>query len=97
MNPALDALWAALAAAQSEMTPARMDRRNTYYNANYATLASVIEASRPALTRHGLAVSQAVSIEGRDVAITTTIGHKSGQYVSSTLRATARELSLIHI
>jgi len=92
MTPTLDALWAALAAAQAEMSAARMDRRNTYYNANYATLASVIEASRPALTRHGLAVSQAVSIEGRDVIITTTIGHKSGQYVSSALRATAREL-----
>jgi hypothetical protein len=51
-------LYAALAAAQSEMGKALKDTANPHFKSKYADLASVTDACMPALTRHGIAVLQ---------------------------------------
>lgn len=51
-------LYAALAAAQSEMGRALKDTNNPHFKSKYADLASVMDACMPALTKHGIAVLQ---------------------------------------
>jgi hypothetical protein len=68
--------------AQAEMqdvTKGRTANTGTY-SYSYADLADVLSDSRPILTKHGLALSQAVVTNGRDVEVWTTILHTSGQY-----------------
>jgi hypothetical protein len=48
----------------------------------YADLAAAIEATRPALTKNGLAVMQPTRQDGGSVVVTTLLAHKSGQWVS---------------
>jgi len=50
----------ALVVAQSQMRHAKMDRVNPHYKNRYATLASVIDACKPALNAAGIAVVQEV-------------------------------------
>ena len=50
----------ALVVAQSQMRHAKMDRVNPHYKNRYATLASVIDACKPALNAVGIAVVQEV-------------------------------------
>lgn len=51
-------LYAALAAAQSDMGPALKDSVNPAFKSKYADLASVMAACLPALNAHGIAVIQ---------------------------------------
>jgi hypothetical protein len=78
-------LYAALAKAQAEFPPiertrtveVRSDKGN--YSFDYAPLDVVIEATRPALTKHGLAVMQPLdTLEGGALAIRTKLTHASG-------------------
>ncbi len=74
----------ALAKAQAEMAAASKDSINPFHKSKYADLHSIIEASRPALTKNGLAVSQQVSTDAHGkMILVTTLGHASGQYISS--------------
>jgi len=51
-------LYAALAAAQTEMGRALKDATNPAFRSKYADLASVMDACMPALNKHGIAVLQ---------------------------------------
>lgn len=51
-------LVSALAKAQAEMKHAKLDATNPHFRSRYATLQSVIDAVRPALTKHGIAYVQ---------------------------------------
>jgi hypothetical protein len=80
----LDALFAALAKAQSEFTPAPKNCTNTYFNSSYADLESIVGVSRPALTKNGLAVIQLPgSLPNGKIVLKTMICHSSGQWLSS--------------
>jgi hypothetical protein len=78
----------AFVAAQRAMTDITKGRTATVemkegkgkYSYSYADLADVLSDSRPVLTANGLAISQAVVTNGRDVEVWTTILHVSGQY-----------------
>jgi len=50
------------------------------FSYSYADLADVLSDSRPVLAANGLAITQAVVTNGRDVEVWTTILHESGQY-----------------
>ena len=50
------------------------------YSYSYADLADVLSDSRPVLTANGLAITQSIVTNGRDVEVWTTILHTSGQY-----------------
>jgi putative lipoic acid-binding regulatory protein len=79
-------LLGALAKAQSEMKIAGKDSNNPFFKSKYADLASVVAASRPALTKNELAVIQriAVGADGKRFLV-TMLGHSSGQYITSTV------------
>jgi hypothetical protein len=80
----------ALAAAQAEISAARMDAKNPHFNMKYASLAAVLEAAKP-LTAHGISILQSPRVlpsEGQAaprVEVTTTLLHASGEWVSTAL------------
>jgi hypothetical protein len=83
MSPQINEIAEALSKAQAELTSAAKD--NSGYGYNYSDLASVINSSRPALTKNGLAVVQLVGTTTEDsVSVTTILTHKSGQFFKST-------------
>lgn len=81
----LAALGAALAAAQAELRPAAMNATNPFLKNRYADLGSVIDAARPVLAQHGLAVSQLVTGHGAEVGVSTVLVHSSGEWMASTV------------
>jgi len=76
-------LCAALAKAQAEMSHAAFDAENTHFRSKYATLASVIDAVRGPLTKHGIAFTQAVHQQQGAVGVETILHHTSGGQLSS--------------
>jgi len=78
----------ALAAAQGEMSAAAKDATNPHFKTRYADLASIMDACRGPLAKHGLAVTQ---LPGRGddgaVTLTTVLMHASGQHIGSTVGA----------
>lgn len=76
-------LAAALSKAQGEMPAAKFNATNPFLKSKYADLGAVIEASRPILFKHGLAVSQLVIGNGEQIGVETILMHNSGQWIST--------------
>ena len=86
-SPTLAALFTALSKAQGQIRPAIKDATNPHLRSKYADLASIWDACRDTLSAHGLSVSQwPVEAESGYMALTTVLGHESGEYMSSTYR-----------
>jgi hypothetical protein len=82
----LNELAKALSLAQAEFTDAEKDRVNPHLKSKYATLGSVWDAAKGALTKHGLAVVQTPEpSEPGTLALTTMLLHTSGQFVAGTI------------
>ncbi len=79
-------IWAALAMAQGAMKNAAFNAVNPHFKNRYATLASVIDTGREALSKVGIAVTHTNDIDGEHEFLVTTLGHKSGQWISSRRR-----------
>ncbi len=79
-------LMAALAKAQGEMRPAIKDSANPHFRSKFADLASVWDACREPLSRNGLAIVQSVVNRDGEQYLETTLGHASGQWISSEMR-----------
>lgn len=92
-SPTIGALAAALAKAQGEIKGAVRDATNPFYKTRYSDLSSVKDACQEALTKHSIAVIQSPSAEGARVSITTLFCHESGEWVSGTITATAKDES----
>ena len=82
MEGTMNELTAALAKAQSEMTAAALDAMNPAFKkadgkaSRYATLASVIDAVRGPLTKHGIAFVQRVEQTSDGIGVETVFhGH----------------------
>lgn len=93
-SPEIDKLAEALAKAQAKFPEIPKDKHvkmqgetkeGKAYNVNYSysDLASVIKATRPALSENGLAVLQTIDSKGSLGLLTTLLTHVSGQWVSS--------------
>lgn len=81
----LDELFAAMAKAQPKFRSAAKSGKNPHFGSSYAELDDVIEAAKEPLGENGLCVLQPpTDLVGR-IAVTTFLGHASGQYVESTL------------
>lgn len=80
----INELSAALSAFQGEVSEPRKDSTNPHMRTKYVSLASVWATIRAPLARHGLSVVQLNSGTGGDVAMTTQLQHKSGQWIRST-------------
>jgi hypothetical protein len=83
----INELMAALAKAQGEMEIAGLHNENPYFKSKYADLATIVRASRPALTKNGLAVVQQIlpNDDGQSM-LHTILGHSSGQYIETRMR-----------
>ena len=90
-----DALAGALAKAQGEFKPLEKNRTVTVrikaekgggsYTFDYATLDECLRSTRPALAKHGLAVTQPAELNEHGAAVTTTLWHESGQWIRTRL------------
>ena len=94
LDHATPELFAAIAAAQVEVENATKSAVNPHFKSRYADLAEVLNTVRPVFAHHGLAIIQAVSSAGQEITVTTTIGHKTGGFVTSSLTAIAPSLKV---
>lgn len=80
-------LATALAKAQAEFDIAALNKVNPYFKSRYADFTAVVEASRPALTKNGLSVTQEISNDDSGALwCITELMHVSGQWKSSRFR-----------
>lgn len=86
MSEQTNELFSALAKAQAEMRPARKNATNPHLRNTYADLQDVVDACRPALTKHGLAIFQTTDETESGAVLVTTLTHASGQWVRGRLR-----------
>ena len=82
-SESINELATALAKAQGEFQPAKMNAVNPFLKNHYADLGSIIGSAKSACAKYGLAVAQpATAIDGQ-VTVTTLLMHQSGQWLSS--------------
>ena len=82
LDPCKD-LIAALIKAQSEMTPAALNKINPHFQSKYADLASIREATVEPLNTNGLAICQGTRMNGGEIVLWTRLLHTSGQSIES--------------
>ena len=75
-------LATALAKAQAEMPVAVFDATNPFLKSKYASLGSVIHASRPILARHKLSLVQFPISDAAGIGVESILTHESGEFVS---------------
>lgn len=85
-------LYAALAAAQGEFQPIEKNRSVTIrpregapYSFRYADLEEIISKTRPALTKHKLALFQSLDVSGNDARLVCTLAHAEGAVIQSAI------------
>lgn len=88
-SPTITSLAAALVKAQAEVKSALKDSTNPHFRSKYADLASVVEAVKQPLLKHGITFLQGIHDAEGGVAVETMLLHTSGEWVSSTLRIPA--------
>ena len=80
-------LSTALAKAQGEMKGATSKSTNPFFNSSYADLHTVIEASVPHLSKHGISVIQGTEFDSTNgYFVTTRLLHESGEWVQTKVR-----------
>lgn len=77
-------IYEALAKAQSEFEPVLFDRTNPHFKNKYATLNALETATKPALTKNGLAMLQMFKMQPEgDMILVTRLAHTSGEFIDS--------------
>lgn len=79
----LHALVEALAAAELEFPVLTPDAVNPHFGSSYVTLGAIIAATRPALARHGLVLTQTMEPTDAAVHLVTTLRHVQGGSLES--------------
>lgn len=74
----------ALSAAQVELTNPNLNKINPHFKSKYADLASVLNAVRPVLGKHGIAIMQITETLDAAIILHTRLVHTSGEWISST-------------
>jgi len=84
----IDQLATALSLSQAEIKGAKTSSVNPFFNSKYADLNAVMEACLPALSKNGLSVIQGNRFcqQTNGFYVTTTLMHKSGQWLRSEIR-----------
>ena len=75
----------ALVAAIGELSNVAKTAANPFFKSKYAPLDAIIDATRPILAKHGLAVTQQPIFMEGTAGVETTILHKGGHSTTSTL------------
>jgi hypothetical protein len=78
----MEAISKALVKAQAAMSHAAKDAKNPHFKSAYSSLASVIDAVRPALSSNGLAFVQKLHTADGGVSVETVLIHESGEQFS---------------
>jgi len=96
-SPQIGELAKALAAAQGEMSRVFKDAQNPHFRSNYATLASALNAARPALSKHGIAIIQSSELLPEAMLEVSTVLACGDQWVrtSVTIPVTKRDAQAI--
>ncbi|MBO13896.1 ERF family protein, partial [Herbaspirillum sp.] len=84
-------LAGALARAQAAIRSAEKDRANPHLRNRYATLESVIRATRGPLGDNGLSLTCAPVVADGSAGVAWTLRHASGQYESGALLMPMRD------
>jgi hypothetical protein len=79
------AISEALVKAVGELSNVAKTAANPYFKSKYAPLDAIIDATRPVLAKHGLAVIQEPLFMEGTAGVETIIIHKDGASISSTL------------
>jgi len=79
-SDAIDALAGALSKAQGEIEAALKSAENPHFRSKYADLASIWDAARIPLSKHGLSVVQTLN-GSNPIVLETTLLHSSGQWI----------------
>lgn len=74
----------ALAAAQIELTNPALNKVNPHFKSKYADLANVLNAVRPILGKHGIAIMQIPNTLDTAILLHTRLIHTSGEWIEST-------------
>jgi hypothetical protein len=85
-SESIDALAAALTAAQGEFEAVAKGAENPFFKSKYADLPSVVRAATPVLAKNQLAVTQLLGLEDGTDTLTTVLTHSSGQFIAGTQR-----------
>lgn len=80
----INELATALAKAQSEIGSVHKDQDNPYFRSKFASLSTVWETVKPALTKHGISIVQMPGSDERGYFVQTQLMHGSGQWIRST-------------
>ncbi len=75
-------LATALAKAQAEMPVAVFDATNPFLKSKYASLGSVIQASRPILAKYKLSLVQFPISDAACIGVESILTHESGEFVA---------------
>lgn len=77
----------ALSKAQGQMKNAAFDASNPHFKSKYASLASIMDSCRAALSANGIAILQGTSVDSDSnrVHVTTLLAHVSGEFIKETL------------
>lgn len=81
----IEVLFAALAKAQATFTNAEKLGENPHFHSRYATLEAVVEATKQGRSENSLCVIQMPVNWQASIAVTTLLGHASGQWIESTI------------
>ena len=84
-------LNAALVAALSELTNLAKDKVNPHFKSRFTSLDAILDATRPVLAKHGLALSQEPVFEDGMAGVVTRIIHTSGESRESKLLLPLRD------
>ena len=82
-SESIAALAGALSKAQAEIKAAEMNAVNPFLKNKYADLGAVIEAARPALSKHELSFTQLVGGDAQNITLDTILFHSSGEYIGT--------------
>src|SRR5690348_746087 len=80
-------LAAALVKAQAEVQNATKDSKNPHFKSGYASLAAVLDTTKPILEKYGLAVVQMPGFADGCATLDCVLVHESGEWMAGTAGA----------
>jgi hypothetical protein len=82
MSETASRVSAALVAAQAEIKNPAFDSTNPHFGSQFVSLAGVLDAVRPVLNKHKVAILQPTSTAGTMLQVQTVFLHESGEQIS---------------
>lgn len=85
-SESINELLEAMSKAYGGLKNAKEDSNNPHYKSKYASLGEVLNVIRPVASSNGLMFSQVPETIDGELFLITFIGHKSGQWMKSSLK-----------